>query len=119
MGGAVAIGKEPVGVAMGLPDLAKHDQDRRGQGQGSLLVAFADDPQEHLPGIDGGHGQFDGFAEPQAAGVDQGETAAADRLGDRGDQAAAVLVAANVGQALAVGLADFFSLAAASHRPEC
>jgi hypothetical protein len=74
-----------------------------------LLVAFADDPQEHLLGIDGGHGQFDGFAEPQAAGVDQRETTAVDRLPDRGDQAAAVLVAANVGQALAVGLADFFS----------
>jgi len=108
MEGAVAVGEEPLGIAMGLPDLAKHAEGGLGQGQGALLVAFADHPQEHLLGIDGGDGQFDGFAEPQAAGVDQGETAAADRLADRGDQAAAVLVASNVGKALAIGLADFF-----------
>jgi hypothetical protein len=78
------------------------------QGQGALLVAFADHPQEHLPGVDGGDGQFDGFADSQAAGVDQGETAAVDGLADGRDQAAAVLVTSDVGQALAEGLADFF-----------
>ena len=57
---------------------------------------------------EGRNGQGDGFADPQAAGVDQRETAAVDRLGDRGDQAAAVLVASNVGKAFAIGLADFF-----------
>ena len=108
MRGAEAVGEEPPGVAVDLPDLAEHGQGRLGQRQGPLLVAFADDPQEHLLGIDGGDGQFDGFADPQAAGVDEGETAAVDRLADGGDQAAAVLVAADVGQALAKGLADFF-----------
>jgi hypothetical protein len=66
-----------------------------------LLIAFADDLQEHLLGIDGGDGQCDGFTDPQAAGVDQRETAAIDRLFDRGDQAAAVRVASDVGEAFA------------------
>ncbi|MBN2559783.1 MAG: hypothetical protein JXQ75_02470, partial [Phycisphaerae bacterium] len=57
--------------------------------------------------IRGGDGQYDSFADPKTAGVDQGETAAVDRLLDRGDQAAAVRIASNVGKAFAVGLADF------------
>ena len=104
----LAVGEEPLGIAMDLPDLAEHEQDRHGQRQGALPVAFADHPQEHLLGVDGGDGQFDGFTDPQAAGVDQGETAAVDRLVEGGDQTAAVLVAADVGQALAQGRADFF-----------
>ena len=108
MRGALAIGEEPLGVAMDLPDLAEHGEHGLGQGQGALLVAFADYPQEHLPGVDGGEGQFDGFADPQTAGVAQGETAAIDRLVDRRDQAATVLVASDVGQAFAKGRADFF-----------
>jgi hypothetical protein len=106
--GADAIGEEPQAVLVGLPNLAKHGQCRLGQREGSLLVAFADDPQEHLLGIDGGNGQFNGFAEPQAAGVDEGETAAVNRLPDGGNQATAVLVAADVGKAFAKGQADFF-----------
>ena len=104
----LAVGEEPLGVAMDLPDLAEHEQDGHGQGQGPLSVAFADDPQEHPLGVDRGNGQGDGFADPQAAGVDQGETAAVDRLVEGGDQTAAVLVAADVGQAPAQGWADFF-----------
>jgi len=53
MRGAVAVGKEPLPVAMDLPDRAKHGESRLSQGQGSLLIAFADHPQEHLLGIDG------------------------------------------------------------------
>ena len=101
-------GEEPLGVAMDLPDLAEHDKDGLGQGQGAFLVAFADHPQEHLFRIDGGNGQFDGFADPQTAGVDQRETAAIDRLVDGRNQAAAILVASDVGQPFAKGLADFF-----------
>jgi len=95
-------------MTVGLPDLAKHGPYRLGQGQGPFLVALADDPQEHLLGIDGGDGQFNGFAEPQAAGVDEGETAAVDGLADGGNQAAAVLVTAYVGKTLAKGQTDFF-----------
>ena len=106
--GALAVGEEPLGAATDLPDLAQHGQGRLGQGQGSFFVAFADDPQEHPLGVDRRDGQCDCFADPQTAGVDQGETATVDRLLDRGDQAAAVRIASDVGQAFAVGLADFF-----------
>ena len=108
MSGALAVGEEPLRATMDLPDLAQHGPCRIGQGQGTLFVAFADDPQEHPLRVDGGDGQRDSFADPQAASVDQRETAAVDRLSDRGDQAAAVLVASNVGKASAIGLADFF-----------
>ena len=108
MSGALTVWEEPLVAAMNLPDLTEHGQCRLGQRQDSLFVAFADDPQEHPLGVDGGNGQCDGLADPQAAGVDQGETAAIDGLVDRGDQAAAVLVASDVGQALAKGLANFF-----------
>lgn len=53
MRGAVSVGEDPLGVAMRLPDLTQHGEYGLGQGQGSLLVAFADDPQEHLLGVDG------------------------------------------------------------------
>ena len=108
MSGVLAVGEEPLLAAMDLPNLAEHGPCRLGQGQGALFIAFADDPQEHPLGVDGRDGQGDGFANPKAAGVDKGETAAVDGLVDRPDQAAAVLVATNVGKAFAVGLADFF-----------
>jgi len=108
MSGALAVGEEPLGAAMDLPDLAEHSPCRLAQGQDALFVAFADDSKEHPLGVNGGDGQCDSFADPQAAGVDKGETAAVDGLVDRADQAAAVRVASNVGQAFAVGLADFF-----------
>jgi len=105
---AGAVGEQPLGMAMGFPDGPKHTEDRLGQGQGPLLVALADDPQEHLFGIDGGDGKRDGFADAHAGGVDQPETAAIDRLLEGRDQAAALLVASDIRKALAFGLADFF-----------
>ncbi len=106
--GAFSVDEELRGAAMDLPHLTENGERRFGQGQDSLFVAFADDPQEHLLGVDGGDGQGDGFTDPQAAGVDQGETAAVDRSSDRGDQAAAVFVTSDVRKALAIRLADFF-----------
>ena len=106
--GALAVGEEPLAAAMDLPDLAQHGQRRLGQGQGSLFVAFADDSQEHLLGVHGGNRQCESFADPQATCVDQGKTTAVDWVSDRGDQATAVLIASNVGEALAIGLAHFF-----------
>lgn len=108
MSRALAVGEEPLRAAMDLPDLAQHSPCRLGQGQGSLFVAFADDPQEHPLRVDSRDGQCDRFADPKAAGVGKGETAAVDGLLDRGDQAVAVRIASDVGEAFAVGLADFF-----------
>ena len=59
-------------------------------------------------GVDRGDGERDRFGDPQAIGVDERETAAIDGLFQCGDQAAAVLVAADVGQPLSAWLADFF-----------
>jgi hypothetical protein len=118
MSRALAVGEEPLFVAMDLPDLAQHGPCRLSQRKNSLFVAFADDPQEHPLGVDGGDRQGDGLADPQAAGVGQGETAAVDRLPDGGDQAAAVRIAPNVGQAFAVGLADFFLVSSGQSRPK-
>ncbi len=101
-------GKEPPGAAVGLPDLAEHVQDGLGQGQDSFFVALADDAQPHLVGVDGRDGQGDALGNPQALGVDEGEAAAQTRLVQGGDQAAAVVVTTDIGQALLPRLANFF-----------
>ena len=93
---------------MGFPDLAEHLEDRFGQRENTLLVSLADDAQGHLLRVDRGNGQRDRLGDAQAIGVDEGETAAIDGLFQCGDQAAAVLVTADVGQPLPAWPADFF-----------
>ena len=93
---------------MGFPDLTEHLEDRFGERENTLFVAFADDVQHHLFRVNRGNGQRDRLGDPQAIGVDEGETAAIDGLFQRGDQAAAVLVTADVGQSLPAWPADFF-----------
>ena len=93
---------------MTFPDLAEHLEDRFGQRQNALLVSLADDTQDHLPGVDRGNWQGDRLGDPQAIGVDEREAAAIDGLFQCGDQAAAVLVTAHIGQPLSAWLADFF-----------
>ena len=93
---------------MGFPDLAEHLEDRFGQRENTLFVSLADDAQNHLFRVDRGDGQRDRLADPQAIGVDERETAAIDGLFECADQAAAVLVTADVGQPLPAWLADFF-----------
>src|SRR4051794_21271952 len=101
-------GKEPAPAAVGLPDRAEHLEDRFGQRETALLVPLADDAEDHLLRVDRGDGQRDRLGDPQAIGVDERETAAIDGLFQRGDQAAAVLITADVGQPLPAWLADFF-----------
>jgi len=101
-------GKEPLGAAVRLPHVAEHLQDRLGQGQDSFLVALADDAEPHLGGVDRRDGQNDGLGNPQAIGIDECETTAEDGFFQGGDQAAAVLIAADVGQAFLSWLANFF-----------
>ena len=101
-------GKEPPPAAVGFPDLAEHLEDRLGERENTLLVSLADDAQNHLLRVDRGDGQRDRLGDPQAIGVDEGETAAIDGLFQGGDQAAAVLVTADVGQPLPAWPADFF-----------
>jgi len=101
-------GKEPPRAAVGFPDLAEHLEDGFGQRENTLLIPLADDPQNHLLGVDRGDRERDRLGNPQAIGVDERETAAVDGLFQGGDQAAAVLITADVGQPLAAWLADFF-----------
>ena len=83
-------------------------QDRLGQRQNPLLVSLADQAEHHLLRVDRRDGQRDRLADPQAVGVDQREAAAIDGFLERGDQAAAIVVAADVGETLLARLADFF-----------
>ena len=101
-------GKEPASAAVRFPDLAEHLEVGFGQRQNSLLVPLADDAENHLFGVDRGDGQRNRLGDPQAISVHERETAANDGPFQRGDQAAAILVAADGGQAYSAWLADFF-----------
>jgi len=101
-------GKEPPCAAVSLPDLAEHLKDRFGQRENTFLVSLPDDAEHHLLRVDCRDGQGDRFCDPQAVGIDERETAAIDGLFQRSDQAAAVLIAADVGQPLLAWLAYFF-----------
>ena len=95
-------------AAMGLPDLAQHLEHRIGQGQSALLVALADHVQQRLPGVHRRDRQGDRFSDPQSVGVDECEAAAINGLAQRGDQAATIVIGADVGQSDVAWLADFF-----------
>jgi hypothetical protein len=53
----------------------------------AFLVALADDAQDATGLVDGGDGKSSGLADPQAAAVNQAETAAVYRIADRGENA--------------------------------
>ena len=101
-------GEEPAAAAVDFPDLPQHLEDGIGQRENTLLVSLTDDVQNHLLGVDRREGKRDRLVDPQAIGVDERETAAIDGLFQGGDQAAAVLVTADVGQPLPAWLADLF-----------
>jgi len=106
--GAVAAGEEPRGVAMRLPHLTQHSEHRFGERQGTLLVAFAYQTQQHLPGIDRRERQPSSFAQTESASVHRGQTSAIDRVADCRDQLAAVGITAGIRQTLLTREADFF-----------
>ena len=108
IGQVAPAGKEPSGAAVRLPDLAEHLQDGFGQRQDPFLVTLADDAEPHLLGIDRRVGQDDRLGNPQAIGIDERETTAQKGSFQGGDQAAAVLIATDVGQALLPRLANLF-----------
>ena len=93
---------------MGLPDFSKHLQNRLGKRQRPLFVSLADDAEDHLFRVDRRYGQGDRLVDSQAIGIDQREAAAIDRFFERGNQAAAIFVAADIGQPLLAWLANFF-----------
>lgn len=108
VGHHTATGKEPPPAAVRLPDLTEHLENRLGQREGPLLVPLPDDAEQHLLRVDRREGQRDRLGNPQAVGVDEREAGAVDGLLQRGDQAAAVGIAADVGQPLPQRHADLF-----------
>ena len=108
MGRRSSAGKEPPLAAVGFPDLAKPQQDWFGQRENPLLVSLADDVQDHLLGLDCGDGERNRLGNAQAVGVDKREACPIQGHLERGDQAAAIGVTADVRQPLLAGLADFF-----------
>ena len=93
---------------MGLPDLAQHLQHRFGQGERPLLVPLADQAEHHLFRVDGRDGQLDRLSDAQSVGVDQREATAIDRFLQRGDQAAAIVIATDIREPFLAWAADFF-----------
>jgi hypothetical protein len=95
-------------ATVGIPDLTEHQQDRLGQGENPFLVSLADDVQDHLLGVDRGDRERNRLVDPQAISVDDREAGPIKGHLERSDQAAAIRVAADVGQPPPVRLADFF-----------
>ena len=82
--GSPAVGKEPapIAVVLRLPHPPQALMDRLGHGNDPFLVALADDAQEAVGLVDGGDREIGGLADPQAAAVDQAETAPVYRIAD-------------------------------------
>ena len=93
---------------MDFPNLSEHLQDRFGQGESPFLVPFADQAEDHLLRVDGRDGQRDGFCDSQSVGIDQREATAIDEVFQRGDQAAAIVIAADIGEPFLAWVTDFF-----------
>ena len=93
---------------MSLPDLSQHLQHGIGQGESTLLVPFADHVQQQLLGVHRGDRQRDRFSDPQSVGINEREAAAVNGLPQRGDQAATIVIGADVGQSDVAWLAHFF-----------
>jgi len=87
--GSPAIGEEParIAVVLGLPHPPQAFVHLLGHGHDPFLVALADDAQDATGLVDGGDGKSSGLADPQAAAVNQAETAAVYRIADRGENA--------------------------------
>src|SRR3954462_7896264 len=69
-------------MAVGPPEAAQLAQQRRRQRHQALLVALADDAQKLIGGVDGAYFQGGGLADPQAAGIHEGEAGLVDRVAD-------------------------------------
>jgi hypothetical protein len=87
--GSPTVGEKPAAIAMvrcqpHSPQVLVHWPRYRDE---AFLVALADDPQEAAGFVDGGDRKIGGFADSQAAAIDQAETAAVYRIADRGENA--------------------------------
>ena len=93
---------------MGLPDLSQHVQHGICQRESTLLVSFADHSQQELLGIHRRDRQRDRFSDAQSVGVNECVAATINGFPQRGDQAATIVIGADVGQSDVAWLAHFF-----------
>ena len=100
--GSPAIGEEParIAVVLGLPHPPQAFVHRLGHGHEPFLVTLADDAQDAAGFVDGGNGKSSGLADPQAAAVNQAETAAVYRIADIGEDAPDLGVGQSPGKSL-------------------
>jgi len=78
-------GKQPACAAMGLPDLPQHVQHGFCQRESTLLVAFANHPEQQLLGVHRRDRELDRFSDAQPVGVNEREATAINGLVQRGD----------------------------------
>ena len=93
---------------MRLPYFSKHVQNGFGQRESPFLVSLANDAENHPLRVNRGDRQGNCLADSQSIGVDDREASPIDGLLQCSDQAAAVLIGANVRQPFLSGLAYFF-----------
>src|SRR5271165_5454520 len=74
----------------------------------SLLPLPANDAQNAAGLVDGGDGESGGLADPQAAAVDQAETAAVNRIADSAKNAPNFGMGKRLRQPLLLGQSDLF-----------
>ena len=116
--GSPAIGEEPerIAVVLGLPHPSQALMHRLGHGYDPFLVALADDAQDATGLVDGSDGKSSGLADPQAAAVNQAETAAVYGIADRGENASRCGMGKRLRQPPLLGKPDLF-LNSAQSRP--
>ena len=92
-------GKQPDGMAMGPPMSAKYLEGWFGQGNVTIFVAFSRPNMKHHAGaIDLRYLELEAFLEPQAAGIDDGQTDTILGDLDLGQDAAHILGTENDGK---------------------
>jgi hypothetical protein len=108
--GSPAVGKQPatIAVILRLPHPPQALMDRLGHGNDPFFVALADDPQEAAGLVDGGDREIGGLADPQAAAVDQAETAPVYRIADAIENAPHLGVGESLRQTLLLRKSNLF-----------
>lgn len=97
--GAEMIGKEPTGVAVCPPKAAQVVKNRLRQRHPPFLVAFTDDTQDQVGTVDRPDLQGRGFADAQAASIQDGEAEFVDRVLYAAQESADLSVRQDIGQA--------------------
>lgn len=106
--GADAIGKEEPGVAVHAPEGAQVLVDWLRQRNQPLLVAFADDAQDHPRAVNRGDFESDCLRDAQATRIHQREAALVDRVRYAAKEPADLIIGQRLRQPLLLGLPNLF-----------